>query len=434
MPDPVNDLAADVARALPGRPGLSAIFRHCLRDALETTIRPLPDGSVFVLTGDIPAMWLRDSTAQIRPYLALAGEDPSLADLIGGVLRRQLADIALDPYANAFREAPGPPGDARDRPIPHPRVWERKFEVDSLSWPLLLAHDLWRVTGRTDHLDAAFFSAAASILALWRTEQDHEGRSGYRFHRPGAPPIDTLGRDGRGPLVAPTGMIWSGFRPSDDACTFGYHVPGNMLASIALAALVLVAEATGRTELAAEAGSLRREVETGLARHAAVEDPQHGTIWAYEVDGLGGSLLADDANLPSLLSLPYLGWCAPDDPVYRATRAFSLSEGNPWFARGTVASGVGSPHTPAGWVWHLGLIAEGLTATDGAGRERILDLLERTDAGTGAMHESFDPSDPSRFTRPWFGWANALFVELVLIHTGLGGPLATLRPIVRDPA
>jgi len=405
------------------------MFRGCFRNALETTVRRLPDGTAFVVTGDIPAMWLRDSAAQVRPYLVVAAGDPGIADLLEAVVRRQLAFVRLDPYANAYNARPGPPGDRRDRPVPHPQVWERKYEVDSLSWPLLLAYDLWRATGRTGHLGQGFADAAAMILATWRTEQDHERRSAYRFLRPGAPSIDTLGRDGRGPLVVPTGMSWSGFRPSDDACTHGYHLPGNMLATVALAAMAAMAEATGRTRLAAEAAALRAEILSGIADHGCVEHPDHGAVWAYEVDGRGGVLLADDANLPSLLALPYLGWCTADDPVYRATRGLVLSEANPWFARGTVAAGIGSPHTPQGWVWPLGLITEALTSPDAGDRDHLLDVLERTDAGTGLMHESFDPSDPRRFTRPWFGWANALLAELVLVHTGLGGPLATLRPV-----
>jgi meiotically up-regulated gene 157 (Mug157) protein len=429
VPASVDDLAADVAHTLPGRPQLARMFKACFRNALETTVSTLPDGTAFVATGDIPAMWLRDSAAQVRPYLALAASDPAIADLLEAVVRRQLAYVGLDPYANAFNAQPARAGNHTDRPITDSLVWERKFELDSACWPLLLAYDLWRVTGRTAHLDDGFEAAARAILGTWRAEQDHEARSGYRFHRPGAPTIDALGRDGRGPLVVPTGMIWSGFRPSDDATTFGYLVPANMLATVALAALAASAAATDRDALAVEAAALRAEILTGLAAHAGVPHPVHGPVWMYEVDGLGGRLLADDANLPSLLALPYLGWCDAADPVYLATRALVLSDENPWFARGAVAAGIGSPHTPPGWVWHLGLIAQALTATDDAERDALLETLERTDAGTGLMHESFDPSDPRRFTRPWFGWANALFAELVLAQTGLGGPLATLRPI-----
>jgi hypothetical protein len=431
IPAAVDDLVADVARALPRRPGVTRLFAGCFRNALETTVRELPDGTVFVATGDIPAMWLRDSTAQVRPYLALAARDDGIADLVEAVVRRQASYLAIDPYANAFNERPGPAGNPLDRPVPHPLVWERKFELDSACWPMLLAHDLWRVTGRTSHLDEALEAGALAALATWRTEQDHE-RSPYRFARAGAPSIDTLGRGGRGPRVARTGMVWSGFRPSDDATTHGYHVPANMLATVALAALAEASRAVGRVALATEALALRADILAGLAGHATVEHPAHGRVWAYEVDGFGRALVADDANLPSLLALPYLGWCAPDDPVYAATRALVLSPANPWFGVGAAASGIGSAHTPPGWIWHLGLVAQALTATGDPEREALLETIEGTDAGTGLLHESFDPDDPTRFTRPWFGWANALFAELVLAVTGIGDDLTRLRPIRRE--
>ncbi|HEX5827516.1 MAG TPA: glycoside hydrolase family 125 protein [Candidatus Limnocylindrales bacterium] len=421
VPPSLHALIAEVEGRLAHRPRLAAMFGPCIRNALDTTVTTCPDGTAFVATGDIPAMWIRDSAAQVRPYLVLAaGGDETMADLIEAVIRRQCAFLRLDPYANAFNAVPGPPGNPVDRPLPHPLVWERKFELDSGCWPLLLAHDLWRATGRTAHVDDRFEAAARAILETWRVEQDHEARSGYRFHRPGAPAIDRLGRDGRGPRVAPTGMVWSGFRPSDDATTHGYLVPANLLATVALAALADLADAVARPSLAVEARGLRAEIAAGLEAHAVVPLSDGGTAWAYEVDGMGGVLLADDANLPSLLALPWLGVCAPDDQHYRATRAIVLSDANPWFARGHVAHGIGSPHTPRGWVWHLALITQALTATDPAEREAVLDMLERTDAGTGLMHESFDPDDPRHFTRPWFGWANALLAELLLLETGLG--------------
>jgi meiotically up-regulated gene 157 (Mug157) protein len=421
VPATLHALIGEVEARLTHRPRLAAMFGPCVRNALDTTVTMLPDGTAFVATGDIPAMWIRDSAAQVRPYLVLAaGGDPGMAGLLEAVIRRQCAYLRLDPYANAFNAAPGSPGSPVDRPLPDPLVWERKFELDSGCWPLLLAHDLWRATGRVAHVDDDFEAAARAILGTWRVEQDHEARSPYRFHRPGVPAIDRLGRDGRGPLVVPTGMVWSGFRPSDDATTHGYHVPANLLATVALAALADLADAVGRPALAAEARSLRAEIAVGLEAHAVVALPDGRAAWAYEVDGMGGVVLADDANLPSLLALPWLGACAADDPRYLATRALVLSEANPWFASGRVAQGIGSPHTPPGWVWHLALIAQGLTAADPAEREAVLDMLERTDAGTGLMHESFDPDDPSRFTRPWFGWANALLAELLLLEAGLG--------------
>jgi meiotically up-regulated gene 157 (Mug157) protein len=395
-------------------------FEQCFADTLRRTVQHLPDGTAFVVTGDIPAMWLRDSSAQLTPYLHVAAEHPELADLLVAVNRRQLAYVVRDPYANAFNAGPTGGGHSADRTASSPWVWERKYEIDSLCAPLHLAADIRRATGRTDHLDDAYRAAARTTLALWRTEQDHETRSPYRFERDDCPPSDTLVRDGRGAPTAPTGMSWSGFRPSDDACRYGYNVPGNAFASVVLADLAQIAdEVLGDAALADEARALREEVERGIAEHGVVDVEGHGAVYAYEVDGLGGALLMDDANVPSLLSLPYLGWCAPDDPRYLATRRFLLSAANPTYVEGTAARGIGSPHTPPDHVWPIALAVEGLTTTDADDRLRLLRTLLDSDAGTGSTHESFHKDDPAVFTREWFSWADAMFCELVLEVAGL---------------
>jgi meiotically up-regulated gene 157 (Mug157) protein len=424
--DLVREVTETVAQRTDER--TTAVFRRCFADTLEATMTPLPDGTVFVLTGDIPAMWLRDSTTQLAPYLHFADEHPALADLLVAINRRQLDDIAHDPYANAFNAEPNGAGHQADITDSSPRIWERKYEIDSLCFPLRLASDIHRVTGRTDHLDARFVDGVRRVIELWRTEQDHENRSTYRFERHDAPSTDTLVREGRGSLTAPTGMSWSAFRPSDDACAFGYNVPGNAFAASVLRDVEhLAIDVLDDTELAAEAASLREEIEEGIRAHGVTETASHGAIYAYEVDGLGGRLLMDDANVPSLLSLPLIGWCASDDPLYLATRAFILSPENPTFFAGTAAYGLGSPHTPEEYIWPIGLAIEGLTSTDVDEKRRIIDTLLRTDAGTGVMHESFHKDDPSLFTRPWFSWANAMFCELVL-------DVAGLRTLDRDPA
>jgi uncharacterized protein len=305
-----------------------------------------------------------------------------------------------------------------------PLVWERKYEVDSLCYPLQLAYLLWRTTGATAHLDETFHRAAQTIVELWRREQRHTTDSPYRFERPNAIASDTLSHGGRGAPVAETGMTWSGFRPSDDACAYGYLVPSNMFAVVALGYLeAIVAQVFGDAALVEQAQQLRAPIDTGIQAHALYQHPRYGTIYAYETDGMGNYNLMDDANIPSLLSLPYLGYCAKDDPIYLNTRRFVLSADNPYFCRGTAAEGVGSPHTPAGYIWHLALIMQALTATDRREQEHILGLLERTDADTDLMHEGFDADDPRRFTRPWFAWANSLFSELVLEYCGLGAPV-----------
>ncbi|MCX4834967.1 glycoside hydrolase family 125 protein [Streptomyces sp. NBC_01016] len=402
-----------------GDPRFGQTLLRCLDDTLARTIRPMPDGTAFVVTGDIPAMWLRDSTTQMMPYLALLEGDEDLQDLLLAVLRRQFRQIAHNPYANAFNaEASGRAHDTDDL-CEDPWVWEEKYEVDSLAFPLLLAHRFWRATGRTDHLAQALEAARAAI-SVWRTEQDHEHLSKYRFVRANVPPTDTLRNEGRGTPVAETGMTWSGFRPSDDACTYGYNVPANLCAAAALDGVANMARQVQDTELADDAAELAVELRAATRQHGTVDHPDHGSIYAYEVDGLGNALLADDANMPSLLSLPLVADISPKDPLYLATRAFVLSPANPTWYRGTAAEGVGSPHTPDGYIWPIALAVEGLTSNDPERRLQLLHTLINTDAGTGAMHESFHKDDPDRFTRDWFSWANAMYAELALDLVGFG--------------
>lgn len=402
-----------------GDPRFGQTLVRCLDDTLARTIRPMPDGTAFVVTGDIPAMWLRDSTTQMMPYLALLKDDTDLQDLLLAVLRRQFGQIAHNPYANAFNAEPSGRAHDTDDLCEDPWVWEEKYEVDSLAFPLLFAHRFWRASGRTDHLAQAL-EAARSAISVWRTEQDHEHLSKYRFVRANVPPTDTLQNEGRGTPVAPTGMTWSGFRPSDDACTYGYNVPANLCAAAALDGVATMARHVQDAELADEADRLAAELRAATLRHGTVDHPDQGSIYAYEVDGLGNALLADDANMPSLLSLPLVADVSPSDPLYLATRAFVLSPANPTWYRGTAAEGVGSPHTPDGYIWPIALAVEGLTSNDPDRRLRLLHTLIATDGGTGAMHESFHKDDPDKFTRDWFSWANAMYAELALDVAGCG--------------
>lgn len=422
LPLSLTGLIDHVAARMAHRPTIARQFARCFPNTYATTLQRLPDGTTFVITGDIPAMWLRDSAAQVRPYLIPAAHDSDLADLLVGVSRRQLRYVAIDPYANAFNAAPNARGhrhDLTDTPLSR-WVWERKYEVDSLCYPLQFAYLLWRATGRTDHLDADFRRAVDTITEVWRREQQHEAASRYRFRRPLRKRSDTLPRGGRGAPVAETGMTWSGFRPSDDACRYGYLVPSNIFAVVVLGYVATIADEVFRDAgLSDAARRLAAEIDAGIRAHGVVEHPDHGRIFAYEVDGFGHANLMDDANVPSLLAIPYLGYAPSDDPLYTATRRFVLSPANPYFFRGRAAAGIGSPHTPRRYIWHLSLAMQGLTAEDPAEREALLDLFERTDAGTDLMHEGFHADDPARYTRPWFAWANALFSEFVLACCGL---------------
>ena len=392
-------------------PKLWDYFRKCFLNTIETTVQQ-SDGDTFVITGDIPAMWLRDSTAQVLHYLRFA-DHSEVADMVEGLLQRQADCILRDPYANSFNreEISGSPHN-RDLPRVSGWVWERKYEIDSLCYPLWLAEKFYNKTGRTAFLNEKFADAIRAVLTVFRTEQNHS-TSPYYFIRTDCPPSDTLTCEGRGEPVAVTGMTWSGFRPSDDACKYGYLVPSNLFAVRALKSAEKLASLAGWGDLAVQSAALGAEIAEGVRKHGLVEHPEFGRIYAYEVDGLGNANLMDDANVPSLLALPYLEVCEKDDPLYLRTRAFVLSSENPYYYQGSLARGIGSPHTPAGYIWPIALCVQAMTSTDVGEIANILKTLMNTHGGTGFMHESFDPNAPEQFTRDWFAWANSMFGELI---------------------
>ncbi len=408
----------EVQRALDqlkDRPELSEIFRKCYPSSLLTTAEQLADGTSFVFTGDIPAMWLRDSAAQVRPYIRLVGHDPDIQALVGGLIRRQARYVLLDPYANAFNKTPNGAGHQTDLTEMSAWVWERKYELDSLCYAVQLVVDYIDATHDLLIFDSELHQMFRIIVETIRREQRHDTDSKYRFQRNNGVPGDTLVFDGRGTRTNFTGMSWSGFRPSDDACKFGYLIPANMFAVVTLGHLARFArDHYGDRTLADEAEHLRAEIAFGIQTYGIVNHPKYGPIYAYETDGYGNYALMDDANVPSLLSMPYLGFCAPDDPIYRNTRAFILSPANPYYAAGKFAKGIGSPHTPPGRIWPIALVMQGLTSIDPSEKRAMLDMLCTTTAGTGYMHESFHPDDPAQFSREWFGWANSLFGEFIL--------------------
>ena len=401
--DAVEEWAARISTVSGARAG--QMFSAMMLDTWCTTMSRIGDRT-FVITGDIPAMWLRDSSAQVLPFLELAGVE-EVSDVLRGLVREQWRCIALDPYANAFNASDtGAHFDTADLGL-HPGVWERKYEIDSLAFPVQLAHQLWRATGDHSHLDHAVQAGCHAIVALWRREQHHEEHSPYRHIRP-TEPQDTLPNDGRGAPVAITGMTWSGFRPSDDACTFGYNIPAQLMAHMALRMIGEFADLWEDPILRAESDALSRDIISGVDAFGMVEGR-----FAYEVDGLGNRLCMDDANMPSLLSLPLTSDVTVTDPRYTATRDWVLSPANPFFFEGKAASGVGSPHTPESYVWHIALAVQGLTGSTQEART-CLDVLLSTDAGTGWMHEGFNPDDPTQFTREWFSWANSMACTLMM--------------------
>jgi len=393
-------------------PDLAPLVKQCFLNTIETTVKVLNDGSMFVITGDIPAMWLRDSAAQVRPYIKYASKDAQLSNIIKGVISKQAEMVCIDPYANAFNESANGQGH-KDETKQNDAVWERKYEVDSLCAPLYLSHQFWKETGERDIFDEQYLDMLKNIIEVFTIEQNHE-TSDYFFQRLDCAETDTLPMEGKGNPVAYTGMTWSGFRPSDDRCIYGYLIPSNMMAVTALTYGEEICREIYKNEEIAEAcHKLASEIKVGIEKYGITYHEKYGKIYAYETDGMGNYNLMDDANSPSLLAIPYLGYKAEDDEIYQNTRRFILSEDNPYYYKGKYASGIGSPHTPEGYIWHIALTMQVLTSNN---REEILECLKMigdTHGDCNYMHESFDPNNPKEFTRPWFAWANTLFAELL---------------------
>jgi len=394
-------------------PHLAKTYANCIRSTAQTALKKMPDGSYFVITGDIPAMWLRDSTAQVSNYVKLCPECEEADEIIRGVIKRQTDYIKADPYANAFNEEANGNGHTDDVPKKADIVWERKYEIDSLCYPVRLMYMYYKQTGNTEFIRQVLPDTAKIILSLWRTEQHHTESSPYRFTRENCPYQDTLHNGGMGNPVKYTGMTWSGFRPSDDACVYGYLTASNMFACVELDHIAQMLSDLGReyAPLIAECISLRSDINEGIKKYAVCEHEKYGMIYACETDGKGNRLFFDDANVPSLLSIPYIGYSDADDEIYKNTRKFILSENNPYFYSGKFACGVGSPHTPQNYIWHIALSMQGLTSDDKDEMLRLLKYFDTTDAGTCRMHEGFFADDPQKFTREWFTWSDSLFAE-----------------------
>jgi uncharacterized protein len=400
-------------------PELSWMFENCFPNTLDTTVTYTEkDGKpdTFVITGDIHAMWLRDSTAQVWPYLQFANKDEKLKKLFQGVINRQAECITIDPYANAFND--GPTGSEWESDITDmkPELHERKYEIDSLCYPIRLAYHFWKTTGDTSCYDASWLKAMKLVLKTFREQQRKEDLGPYSFMRKTERPGDTQHLSGYGYHMKPVGLVVSVFRPSDDASVLPFLIPSNYFLVTSMRQLAEMVDALyNDKKFAKECHALADEVEDALKKYAIAEHLDFGKVIAFEVDGFGNKLFMDDANIPSLLALPYLGSIKTDDPLYVNTRKFVLSENNPFFYKGKRMEGIGGPHV--GWhdmVWPMSIIMRAMTSTDKKEIKKCIEMLVDTHAGTGFMHESVHKDNPEKFTRKWFAWANTLFGELLL--------------------
>lgn len=399
-------------------PKLVWLFNNCFPNTLDTTVTYKEiDGKpdTYVITGDIDAMWLRDSSAQVWPYLAFTDQDKDLKKLIAGVINRQTTYIIKDPYANAFYDDPTKQGEwASDLTKMQTGVHERKYEIDSLCYPIRLAYHYWKITGDTTPFDQQWKTAITLVLQTFKEQQQKDGPGPYSFMRTTPHATDTRALKGYGYPVKPVGLISSAFRPSDDATVFSFLIPSNFFAVTSLRqAAEMVEELHHDSSLAKQLSDLATEVAQALEKHAIVEHPNHGPIYAFEIDGYGNHLLMDDANVPSLLALPYLGAVDAEDPIYKNTRNFVWSLDNPFFFKGKAGQGIGGPHVGMDMVWPMSLSIKALTSTDPEEIKACITSIKNTDGDTGFMHESFHKDDPTQFTRSWFAWANTLFGELL---------------------
>ena len=395
------------------------MFENCYPNTLDTTVDfEVIDGKpdTFIITGDIDAMWLRDSTAQVWPYMPLINGDPGLKHLIAGLINRQVKCVLLDPYANAFyKDKTRESHWQSDMPTPKPGVHERKWEIDSLCYVIRLSYHYYQTTKDVSPFDEHWDKAMRLIVNTFKTEQRKTGTSPYTFARKTTAMIDAPVFNGTGRPVKPTGMICSMFRPSDDATMYPYLVPSNIFAVISLQQLSwMYNKVLNNTSFADECHSLAMEVDKAIQKNAVVKHPGFGMIYAYEVDGFGNTLLMDDANVPSLMSLPYLGAHKPTDDIYANTRRFLLSDNNPYYLTGSAAQGQASPHTGKQKIWPMGIILRAMTSTNDEEIRYCLYMLKTTHAGTGFMHEAFHKDNPNDYNRSWFAWANTLFGELII--------------------
>ena len=398
---------------------LAWLFGNCFPNTLDTTVdfemrNGKPDS--YVITGDIDAMWLRDSTAQVWPYLSLIKEDEPLRTLVAGVINRQKTNILYDPYANAFYKERTKQGEWKDDQTDmKPGIHERKWEIDSLCYPVRLSYHYWKITGDTTPFDAEWKEAILLILKTFKEQQRKTDKGPYKFERRSSWATDGVPLGGYGYPAKPVGLIFSMFRPSDDATIFPFLIPANFFAVTSLKQAAEMLNSIHKDAASANAcRAMATEVEQALQKYATVTHPAYDKVYAYEVNGFGSFNLMDDANVPSLLAMPYLGAMKNTDPVYINTRKLLLSEANPFFFKGKAGEGIGGPHVGVDMIWPISIIVRGLTSNNDTEIRNCLKTLQSTHGGTGFMHEAFHKDDDKKFTRKWFAWANTIFGEFVL--------------------
>ena len=428
----VEDIVGNVTSRMEDK-DLARIFENAFPNTLDTTVKwhvtgnekhkhkVYADGAwagaqTFIVTGDINAEWLRDSTNQLAQYQALAKKDKKLQSLILGAINTQAEYVIESPYCNAFQ--PPPPsgvsavGNGQDDSV-HPayepsRVFECKYELDSLAHFLALGNQFYHHTGSKAFLNNRWYSAVDTILEVL-TEQakptfdPSSGRfekNEYQFRRVTTRGTETLSLGGIGnPLGAGTGLIRSAFRPSDDTTILGFFIPANAMMAVELKRTAEIMKIAKKDILAEKLQNRAEQIEKGVWEHGVVSHKKYGEVFAFEVDGYGSSILMDDANLPSLLALPLLGFVEKSDEVYQNTRKMILEKvGNPYALQGRAFSGIGGPHVGLQHAWPMSRLVQAMTSDN---EDEIKQVLEdvRDTSRLGLVHESVNVNRVTDYTR-----------------------------------
>ncbi|KAF2690425.1 glycoside hydrolase family 125 protein [Lentithecium fluviatile CBS 122367] len=433
---------------------LARIFENAFPNTLDTTVRWHVDSTVkhkigkktwdpkawkgpqsFIVTGDINAEWLRDSTNQLQQYQLLAKKDKQIYNLILGAINTQSEYVIGSPYCNAFQ--PPPPSGLNptfqgDGDQVHPAyensfVFECKYELDSLAAFLSLTNQFHNHTESTEFMNDRWFLALDTLLEVleaqskptFSEETGAHQRNEYTFQRQTNAGTETLGLGGVGnPLNGGTGLVRSAFRPSDDATILGFLIPANAMMSVELKRTAALLRKFGKKTLAATILSWGQTIEKGVWEHGVVQHKKYGKVFAYEVDGYGSSIMMDDANLPSLLALPLLGFVDADDEVYKNTRKMILQrQGNPYYLVGDDFNGIGGPHIGYRHAWPMSVLVQAMTSEDDEEITKCLGAVKNVSLN-GLIHESVNVDRARDYTRSWFAWANSVFAQTILDLAG----------------
>ncbi|KAI0968251.1 glycoside hydrolase family 125 protein [Xylaria arbuscula] len=439
---PEVEQTIDEMKGLVKDPDLSRLFENAFPNTLDTTItwkgfanNGTDEELTFVTTGDIIAMWLRDSANQLRSYKSLLKANTStdsLASLFRGTINLQARYIIQNPYCNAFQAPPesGLPPETNgaatnDQVSPgysSDFVFECKYELDSISAFLQLSWDYYDKTQDTEFFGKykwiegvkTILDVAEGLLVGTYADDGSVNTSPYTFQRTTTSATETLTNSGAGnPVKSGTGLVRSAFRPSDDSTIYQLFIPANMQFSSYLGKCAEIAKAHD-ADLAQKMSDFANTVRDGINNYGKVKHATFGEIYAFEIDGFGSSNLMDDANVPSLLSAPILNFLDVSDETYQNTRKFVLSTWNPYYMHGPVINGTGGPHVGPGRAWPMSVITALLTSDDDSEIVAGLQTLVSSTAGLGLIHESINTFNASQWTREWFSWANGLFGEMLL--------------------